>query len=207
MRVIAGSLGGRRLRAVPGTVARPTSDRVRESLFAILGRDGVQSRRVLDLFAGSGALAIEALSRGAASAVLVEPAPAAVRAIRANLADLGLDGVATVRRTRAEIWLRSQRDGPFDLVLLDPPYDIPVGLLAGVLGRLARTALAQGALVTLEAASTSEPPPWPPGLEPSAPRRYGGTTLHLATYDGPGPPPGGRVQSPGPAPEPSEEGA
>ena len=198
--MIAGSLGGRRLKAVPGTVARPTSDRVRESLFAILGRDGVQSRRVLDLFAGSGALAIEALSRGAASAVLVEPAPAAVKAIRANLADLDLERVATVRRTRAETWLRSQRDGPFDLVLLDPPYDIPVGLLAGVLGRLARTALAPGALVTLEAASTSEPPPWPPGLEPAAPRRYGGTTLHLASY-------GGRVQSPGPAARRNEEGA
>ena len=185
--MIAGSLGGRRLRAVPGTVARPTSDRVRESLFAILGREGVEDRRVLDLFAGSGALAIEALSRGAASAVLVEPAPAAVKVIRANLADLGLDRVATVRRTRAEAWLRSQRDGPFDLVLLDPPYDIPVGQLAGVLARLARTALAPGATVVLEASSRSEAPPWPPELEAREPRRYGGTTLHLAAYTGPGP--------------------
>jgi 16S rRNA (guanine966-N2)-methyltransferase len=187
MRVIAGRLGGRRLRAVPGTVARPTSDRVRESLFAILGEDAVAGARVLDLFAGSGALAIEALSRGADSAVLVEPLPAAVDVIRANLAELGLTGRATVRRTRAETWLRSQRDGPFDLVLLDPPYATGVGLVAGVLGRLARTALAPGAIVVLETSSTAEPPPWPPALTPTEPRRYGGTTLHLARYEGAGP--------------------
>jgi 16S rRNA (guanine966-N2)-methyltransferase len=186
MRVIAGRLGGRRLRAVPGTVARPTSDRVRESLFAILGPGPVEGARVLDLFAGSGALAIEALSRGADSAVLVEPQPAAVKVIRANLADLGLTGRATVRRTRAETWLRSQRDGPFDLVLLDPPYAVGVGLLAGILGRLARTALTPGAVVVLETASSAEAPPWPPGLVPGGgPRRYGGTALHLARHVGP----------------------
>jgi 16S rRNA (guanine966-N2)-methyltransferase len=82
------------------------------------------------------------------------------------------------------VWLRSQRDGPFDLVLLDPPYSAGAGLLAGVLGRLARTALAPGALVVLEASTTAEAPPWPPGLEPAEPRRYGGTTLYLADYVG-----------------------
>jgi 16S rRNA (guanine966-N2)-methyltransferase len=171
---------------VPGTTARPTSDRVRESLFAILG-PVLEDARVLDLYAGTGALAIEALSRGAASAVLVEPAPAAVKVITANLDTLGLAGEARVRRTKAEVWLRSQRDGPFDLVLLDPPYDIPAGRLAGVLARLARTALAPGATVVLEASSRSEAPPWPPELGAREPRRYGGTTLHLATYTGPGP--------------------
>ena len=180
MRVVAGRLRGRRLQAVPGSATRPTSDRVREALFAILG-ERVPGARVLDLFAGTGALAIEALSRGARSAVLVEQAAQAAAVIRANLRDLGLEGVATVRRTRAETFVRGQRDGPFDLVFLDPPYAVPVGLLAGLLARLARGALAPGAVVVLEAAARSEAPPWPPGLLPDPPRRYGDTALHLAT--------------------------
>ena len=141
----------------------------------------VEGARVLDLFAGTGALAIEALSRGAASAVLVEQAAPAVAVIRANLEALDLTGAATVRRTRAETYLRTQRDGPFDLVLLDPPYAAPVGLVAGLLGRLARTALAPGAVVVVEAAARAEAPPWPPGLVAEQPRRYGDTALHLAT--------------------------
>jgi 16S rRNA (guanine966-N2)-methyltransferase len=180
MRVVAGKLRGRRLRAVPGSATRPTSDRVREALFSIVG-DRVLHARVLDLFAGTGALAIEALSRGAAAAVLVEQAPQAVGVIRANLEALDLDGVATVRRTKAEVYLRTQRDGPFDLVFLDPPYAIGVGVLAGLLARLERGALAPGALVALESSARAEPPPWPPGLRPDAPRRYGDTALHLAT--------------------------
>ena len=186
MRVVAGRLGGRRLRAVPGSATRPTSDRVREALFSVLG-DRVEGARVLDLFAGTGALAIEALSRGAASAVLVEQAPQATAVIRANLEGLGVADLATVRRTRAEVYLRSQRDGPFDLAFLDPPYAVPVGLLAGLLARLTRGALAPGAVVALEASSRAEPPPWPPALHPDPPRRYGDTTLHLATYEPPRP--------------------
>jgi 16S rRNA (guanine966-N2)-methyltransferase len=185
MRVVAGRLGGRRLRAVPGDATRPTSDRVREALFSILG-DRVADARVLDLFAGTGALAIEALSRGAASAVLVEQAPRAVAVIRSNLEALDLERVATVRRTRAETYLRSQRDGPFDLVFLDPPYAIGVGVLAGLLARLERGALAPGAVVAVETASRAEPPPWPAGLLPDAPRRYGDTALHLATLSSDG---------------------
>jgi 16S rRNA (guanine966-N2)-methyltransferase len=181
VRVVGGRLGGRRLRAVPGTATRPTSDRVKEALFGVLGQR-VEGARVLDLFAGTGALAIEALSRGAASAVLVEQAAPAVAVIRANLDALDLDAAASVRRTRAETYLRSQRDGPFDLVLVDPPYAAPVGLVAGLLGRLARTALAPGAVVAVEAAARAEAPPWPPGLEPDPPRRYGDTALHLATW-------------------------
>lgn len=191
IRVVAGRLGGRRLRAVPAgpqranstPVTRPTADRVKEALFGILGEQ-VVGARVLDLFAGTGALAIEALSRGAASAVLVEPAPVAVRTINANLADLGLEDVTAVRRTRAEAWLRTQRDGPFDLVLLDPPYGSAVGFVAGVLGQLARSALAADATVVLEASSRGEAPPWPPLLIPRTSRRYGDTTLHLADYTG-----------------------
>ena len=181
MRVVAGRLGGRRLRAVPGSATRPTGDRVREALFSVLG-DRVDGARVLDLFAGTGALAIEALSRGAAAAVLVEQSPQATAVIRANLEALDLSGVATVRRTKVEVYLRSQRDGPFDLVLLDPPYALPVGLLAGVLARLARGALAPGAVLALESSARAEPPPWPVDLQPDRPRRYGDTALHLAAY-------------------------
>ena len=181
MRVVGGRLGGRRLRAVPGRETRPTSDRVKEALFGVLA-ERVEGARVLDLFAGTGALAIEALSRGAGSAVLIEQAAPAVAVIRANLDTLDLHAVATLRRTRAETYLRTQRDGPFDLVLLDPPYAAPVGLVAGLLGRLARTALAPGAVVVVEAAARAEAPPWPPGLEPEPPRRYGDTALHLATW-------------------------
>jgi 16S rRNA (guanine966-N2)-methyltransferase len=180
MRVVAGRLGGRRLRAVPGEATRPTSDRVREALFSVVG-ERVVGARVLDLFAGTGALAIEALSRGAASAVLVEQAPRAIAVIRANLEALDLGRVATVRRTKAEAYLRTQRDGPFDLVFLDPPYAIGVGVLAGLLARLERGALAPGALVAVESSARAEPPPWPAGLHPDSPRRYGDTALHLAT--------------------------
>jgi 16S rRNA (guanine966-N2)-methyltransferase len=113
-------------------------------------------------------------------AVLVEQAAPAVAVIRANLDALDLNETVKVRRTRAETYLRTQRDGPFDLVLLDPPYAAPVGLVAGLLGRLARTALAPGAVVVVEAAARAEAPPWPPGLVPDPPRRYSDTALHLA---------------------------
>jgi 16S rRNA (guanine966-N2)-methyltransferase len=118
MRIVAGDLGGRRIKAPPGRGTRPTSDRVREALFSILGPlDGLH---VLDLFAGSGALGIEALSRGAASAVFVDDDPRAVAAIRDNLASLGLS--ARVHRRDAIAYLRGAREGSFGLVFLDPPY-------------------------------------------------------------------------------------
>jgi 16S rRNA (guanine966-N2)-methyltransferase len=154
---------------------------VREALFSIIG-ERVDGARVLDLFAGTGALAIEALSRGADSAVLVEHAPQAVAVIRANLDDLGVGARATVRRTKVESYLRGQRDGPFDLAFLDPPYAIDVGLLAGLLAKLTQRALAAGALVVLESSSRAEAPPWPAGMVPAERRRYGDTALHLASY-------------------------
>lgn len=123
MRVIAGELGGRRLRAPAGSATRPTSDRVREALFSALGPlDGL---RVLDLFAGSGALGIEALSRGAAQATFVERAPAALAALRRNLADLGLQAPrAELHAGDAAAALRAafRRGANYDLVFLDPPY-------------------------------------------------------------------------------------
>ena len=128
MRVVAGRFGGRRLAAPPGRETRPTSDRVREALFALLGPlDGLA---VLDLFAGCGALGIEALSRGAATAAFVDSAPAAAKAVRANLDALALD--AELRRQDARAFLRSARAAArqYDLVFLDPPYR-----LAAELGR------------------------------------------------------------------------
>ena len=121
MRVVAGELRGRRLTAPPGRSTRPTADRVREALFSILG--DVAGLRVLDLFAGSGALGIEALSRGAREAVFVERSPRAVRAVQANLAALSLE--ARVERADAVAFLRAAAgDAGFDVVFVDPPYDL-----------------------------------------------------------------------------------
>jgi len=126
MRVVGGRLGGRRLVAPSGRATRPTPERVREALFSILG--SVQGARVLDLFAGSGALGIEALSRGAASATLVDSSAAAVSAIRRNLESLGLD--AEVRRQRTAAYLQGAREDErqYDLVFLDPPYRLAAAL-------------------------------------------------------------------------------
>lgn len=142
MRVVAGTYGGRRLRAPRGTRTRPTADRVREALFSMLGDVG--GARVLDLYAGSGALGIEALSRGAASAVFVDRDPAAVAAIRRNLDELGV-AEAEVRRRDALAFLAG-REASFDLVFCDPPYDSASRLagplsaaLPALLGENART--------------------------------------------------------------------
>jgi 16S rRNA (guanine966-N2)-methyltransferase len=120
VRVIAGTRGGRSLRAPRGRDVRPTADRVREALFSILGP--LEGISVLDLFAGSGALAIEALSRGAASATLVDRSPAAIAAITDNLRSLSL--AAEVCRCDAARFLERARERPrqYDLVFLDPPY-------------------------------------------------------------------------------------
>lgn len=123
MRVIAGRLGGRRLQAPAGRTTRPTSDRVREAVFAMLG--SVEDARVLDLFAGTGALGIEALSRGAWSVVFVERDADALRVLRANIAALGIDAqAAQVRRADALQALRaaSAAQETYDLVFIDPPY-------------------------------------------------------------------------------------
>ena len=120
MRVVSGSAGGRRLRAPPGSRVRPTSERVREALFAALGSMGaLEGATVVDLFAGTGALGIEALSRGAASATFVEDDPKAVEAIKANLEATGFEG--TVVRSDVQRYLRTAQT-TFDLALVDPPY-------------------------------------------------------------------------------------
>jgi 16S rRNA (guanine966-N2)-methyltransferase len=132
LRIVAGTLGGRRLKAPAGRATRPTSDRVREALFSILG--DLTGDRVLDLFAGSGALGIEALSRGAAEAVFVDDDPKAIAAIRDNLE--ALDLTAKIHKRDALAYLSNASDGPFDLVFLDPPYSSASELAGPLSGSL-----------------------------------------------------------------------
>jgi 16S rRNA (guanine966-N2)-methyltransferase len=147
MRIIAGTLGGRRLKAPPGDATRPTADRVREALFSILGPPPAGAR-VLDLCAGAGGLGLEALSRGAAGAVFVDSDRRALAALRANLAALGLEGTSQVHAGDARTVLR-RLAGTFHWVFADPPYrsglaDLLVDDLSD--GRL----LGAGAVVVIE---------------------------------------------------------
>ena len=177
MRVIAGDYRGRRLQAPAGTATRPTSDRVREALFSVLG-DRVHGARVLDLFAGSGALGIEALSRGAAEATFVDDAPGAIRAVKANLDMLGAE--AEVRRADVRRFLGSARAAArqYDLVFLDPPYRL-AGRLGGELTAALPAVLAPGAVVVAE---SDRREPLELGLPILDERRYGDT---LITIHGP----------------------
>jgi 16S rRNA (guanine966-N2)-methyltransferase len=176
--VVAGTAGGRTLR-VPPTGTRPTSDRVREALFSRLEHLGVvRGAHVLDLYAGSGALGIEAASRGATAVALVDSARAAVDACRRNVATLGLTGVDVVAQ-RAERFVALPAAAPWDLVLVDPPYDLAEGDLAGVLAGVAG-ALAEDAVVVVERSSRTPEPTWPDGLERTDRRAYGETVVWFA---------------------------
>ncbi len=179
-RVVGGTRGGRRLAVPPGGSTRPTSDRAREGLFSTVAavRGDLSGARVLDLYAGSGAVGLEALSRGAAHALLVEAAPRAARVARANAAALGLPG-AQVRAVPAARLVAGPPPGPaYDLVFLDPPYDLAGDELARVLADLvAHGWVAPGGLVVVERASRDAPPPWPPGVVADRARRYGEATL------------------------------
>ncbi len=177
MRVIAGRFGGRRLQAPRGRATRPTSERVREALFSMLG--ALEGELVLDLFAGTGALAIEALSRGAGRAVLVERDTRALAALRANLAALELGPEqAEVRRDEALRALRTARERAetYDLLFVDPPYSH-----AGVLGRELAAALppllAPQARVVVESDRRTAPPDL--RLEVELQRRYGDTVITI----------------------------
>ena len=178
-RIVAGAVRGRKLTVPPGSGTRPTSDRVREALFSALdsqlgGFDGV---RVLDLYAGSGALGLEALSRGAGHALLVESDARAARAIRANIKSLGVHALAAVVTTTVEKALATPPDAPYHLVVADPPYALPPAELTSVLAALTRGWLAPGAVVVVERDRRSEAVAWPPGLVGERHRRYGETLL------------------------------
>jgi 16S rRNA (guanine966-N2)-methyltransferase len=181
-RIIAGEAGGRRLAVPPGEAVRPTSDRVKESVFSALGPGRLVGARVLDLYAGSGALGLEALSRGASEALLVDRDPAAVRAIRANVETLGFDDRAVVRQSPVAAFLGGPSPGgPFDLALLDPPYDTPGAEIEEVLRRLIDGKwLTTGATVVVERAADSSPQSWPAGWGSTWERCYGDTLVLFA---------------------------
>jgi 16S rRNA (guanine966-N2)-methyltransferase len=185
MRITGGVFRSRLLTAPRGDATRPTSDRVREALFAILGGGAALARvRVLDLYAGSGALALEALSRGASSATLVEPARAAIDAIQTNVQALGVGDRTHVLAAPVERAHLSLRSGPFDLVFADPPYaQVASGqaprAIAALLAR-PPSVLAPGARLVLEH-SKADPAPALPGLSFAETRRYGDTSLSF--YD------------------------
>ena len=176
-RIVAGTAGGRTLE-VPAGGTRPTSDRVREALFSRLEHAGViEGARVLDLYAGSGALGLEAASRGASEVVLVDSAKAAAAVCRRNAAALGLPARVVARRVEA--YLADPPAAPVDLALLDPPYDTGEDDLAGVLGGLTAH-LAPGAVVVVERSIRNAEPRWPPGITRTGDRRYGETVLWFA---------------------------
>jgi 16S rRNA (guanine(966)-N(2))-methyltransferase RsmD len=151
MRIIAGSLRSRTLVAPPGLATRPTSDRLRETLFNVLA-PRIEGAAFLDLHAGSGAVGIEALSRGAATVTFVERAPAALKVLRANLARLGLAAGFRIHPGSVGAFLRHVAREHYEVVFLDPPYDAAEEYAAalGLLGGAAAGLLAPGALVIAE---------------------------------------------------------
>jgi len=182
MRVIAGRLGGRRLKAPRGRRTRPTSDRVREAVFALLG--DLDAARVLDLFAGAGGLGIEALSRGAARAVFIEQAGAAVAALRENLDALALGPPEVeVRHAEALAALQSarRRSEKYDLVFIDPPYDRAQGLERR-LAELLPPLLGPGARVVVESDRRA---PLRLALPLQRERVYGDTSIRIHRSDEP----------------------
>lgn len=178
-RIIAGAAGGIRL-DVPTSGTRPTSERVREAMFGSLEAAGaIDGAHVLDLYAGSGALGLEALSRGAASADLVErgPAAAAVVAKNAERVSRACDGAPARAHRAAVATYLARAAGPFDLVFIDPPYDLADGDLAEALALL-RPTLSAGALVVVERGKRSAEPDWAAAdLEAVRSRTYGDTTV------------------------------
>ncbi|MGP4112383.1 16S rRNA (guanine(966)-N(2))-methyltransferase RsmD [Streptomyces sp. 4N509B] len=179
-RVIAGTAGGRRLAVPPGSGTRPTSDRAREGLFSTWAalHGPLAGARVLDLYSGSGAVGLEALSRGAAHALLAESDPRAVRTIRENVRALGLPG-AEPRAARAEQLVTTPPPGdPYDLVFLDPPYALGDDSLRQILTTLRSSGwLAADALVAVERSTRGGTFLWPDGFTALRARRYGEGTL------------------------------
>jgi 16S rRNA (guanine966-N2)-methyltransferase len=181
-RIVAGTLGGRRLQVPRGDVTRPTSERVREALFSALeSRGAVGGARVVDLYAGSGALGLEALSRGAASVILVDSSRQAVEAARRNVRELDLSRVSVVLSSVGR-FLAHPPALPADLVFADPPYACGEDDVAAMLRALAERWLAPGAIVVVERGSRALEPRWPAGLTRTDVRRYGETTLWQAQH-------------------------
>ncbi|QOD02051.1 16S rRNA (guanine(966)-N(2))-methyltransferase RsmD [Pseudarthrobacter sp. BIM B-2242] len=183
-RIIAGAAGGTPLASVPGSLTRPTTDRVKEALFSRLDAFGIiAGSRVLDLYAGSGALGVESGSRGAETVDLVEFDAKATSVCQRN-ADL-INGVlarktVTVHRSKVESFLeRTPGEVSWDLVFMDPPYPLDEAAVSAVLAKLADH-LTPAALVVVERSSRSPEPGWPEGLERFAEKKYGETRLWFA---------------------------
>ncbi|RNM15807.1 16S rRNA (guanine(966)-N(2))-methyltransferase RsmD [Nocardioides pocheonensis] len=177
-RIIGGSAGGRRLRTPPGEATRPTSDRVREALFSALEAElgTLHGLRFLDLYAGSGAVALEAASRGAVSVTAVESDRRTAAIVTANAAALGLP--VDVRAQPVASVLASAAPTPFDVVFLDPPYALGSEEVAEVLAALvSRGWVEAGGAVVLERSARSVAPSWPDGLEVRRQKKYGETVL------------------------------
>jgi 16S rRNA (guanine966-N2)-methyltransferase len=183
VRIVAGAAKGRRLVAPKGDDVRPTADRVKEALFSSL-QPQLPGARVLDLYAGSGGLGLEALSRGAEQVTFVERANAALTALRRNIETVGLPGTTVVSDDAARALRGEVPGGPFDLVFADPPYRLPKAALADLLADVVGH-LAPGATVVVERAARDGAPPWPAELSAGDPRRYGDTALHRATLEAP----------------------
>ena len=176
--MVAGDMGGLPLVAPRGERTRPTSDRVKESLFAALGADRIAGASVLDAFAGSGALAIEALSRGAEHVLLVEHGARASRVIRDNIETIGLPGAVLAADKVERVLARGPEGDPYDVVFADPPYALADAAVSRVLSLLTGPGwLAPGALVIVERATRSGPLRWPDGYVPDRARRYGEATF------------------------------
>ncbi|WP_102158992.1 16S rRNA (guanine(966)-N(2))-methyltransferase RsmD [Zhihengliuella halotolerans] len=182
-RIIAGAAGGLTLSNVSGDATRPTTDRVKESVFSRLEHwDAFAGASVLDLFAGSGALGLEAMSRGAHQALLVDAGSAAVKVSQTNAKRVGKaigrpDAIRVLKGKAPSVL--SGVDGEWDLVFLDPPYPMGEDELAHVLEVVAGR-LRPGAVVVIERSSRSPEPSWPAGLAPISEKKYGETRIHYA---------------------------
>jgi 16S rRNA (guanine966-N2)-methyltransferase len=185
-RIVAGAFGGRRITAPAGEDTRPTADRVREAMFSGLdAANALYGRAFLDLYAGSGAVGLEAASRGADHVLLVESDPRAVRVIRDNITALGAGRVVSVAPGRVAAVLAAGPPSPaadestgFDTVFADPPYAVPEEEIAVMLAALAgHDWLNQGARVIVERSKRSPEPAWPHGVTAERSRRYGETML------------------------------
>ena len=181
MRIVAGQAKGRRL-AAPAAGTRPTSDRAREALFnALLALAPVSGARVLDLYAGTGAVGLEALSRGAAEAVFVESSRSALAMLRRNIETVGLPGARVIARS-VPAFFRTVPDAAFeagfDIVFADPPYALDDAALEEVLAALVAPGwLADDAIVVVERSARGSAPPWPAEITELQQRRYGEGTL------------------------------
>ncbi|MEU1886308.1 16S rRNA (guanine(966)-N(2))-methyltransferase RsmD [Micromonospora sp. WMMD987] len=179
-RIVAGTLGGRRIAAPAGAGTRPTSDRVREALFsAVAAEVELVGSRFADLYAGSGAVGLEALSRGAGHVLLVESDPRAARVIRENVAALRAAPTARLVTGKVAGVLAAGPDGgPYDVIFADPPYAVPDAEVTALLTALVEHGwLAADALVVVERSTRTGPVDWVRGITAGRSRRYGETTL------------------------------